>query len=206
MAVHAAIYVRVSTDEQDTENQLPALQQIAASRGYTIVETFAERMSGTKRSRPAFDRLLEGARRGRYQIILVWAVDRLGRHMSAIVDTVIALDKLGVQVISHQEPWLDTHTSVRPLMLSIFAWVAQQERERLVERTRAGMARARAAGKSIGRPAVKIDLNEAVRLRKQGLTLEAAAKKLGVGRSTLHRALMSPDVPDSVRGHLTVAN
>lgn len=200
MSLKAAIYVRVSTDEQDGANQLPALQRLAATRGWEVVETYQETMSGTKRRRPAFDALLEGARKGRYQVVLVWAIDRLGRHMSAIVDTVIGLDDMGVAVVSLCEPWLDVHGSIRPLLLSIFAWVAQQERERLVERTKAGVARARAAGKTLGRPRAAIDLDEVLRLRKRGMTVKAVARKLGVGRATLHRALLSEDVPRSARG------
>jgi DNA invertase Pin-like site-specific DNA recombinase len=195
----AALYLRVSTDEQDVTNQLPALERMAAARGLNIVERFSETMSGTKKSRPALDALLKGARQGRYQVILVWAIDRLGRSMPAIVDTVIGLDSVGVSIVSHQEPWLDTGGPVRPLLLSIFAWVAQQERERLVERTKAGLSRARAAGKTLGRPKREVDLDAALRYRRDGLSMRETAFKLGVGVGTLHRALQSDDVPSSAR-------
>jgi putative DNA-invertase from lambdoid prophage Rac len=195
----AALYLRVSTDEQDVTNQLPALERMAAARGYEIVERFSETMSGAKRARPALDALVLGAKRARYEVILVWAIDRLGRNMSAIVETVTSLDRIGVAVVSHQEPWLDTQGMVRPLLLSVFAWVAQQERERLIDRTKAGVARARAEGKTLGRPKRVIDIDEALRLRKSGLSIASAAKRLGVGTATLHRLLQSSDVPASAR-------
>lgn len=195
----AAVYVRVSTDEQDTENQLPDLERMAAARGLRVVATHSETMTGTKKRRPALDALLDGARQGRYRVILVWAIDRLGRSMTGIVDTVLELDRLGVTVVSYTEPWLDTGGPVRPLLLSIFAWVAQQERERLVERTKAGLKQARKDGKTLGRPKVAIDIDEALRLRVRGFSMAAAAKQLGVGTGTLHKALSSSDVPASAR-------
>jgi putative DNA-invertase from lambdoid prophage Rac len=195
----AVLYLRVSTDDQDVANQLPALERMALARGLEITRTFSETMSGSKKSRPELDAMLQAGRRGEFQVILVWAIDRLGRNMSAIVDTVTAMDRVGVAVVSHQEPWLDTQGMVRPLLLSIFAWVAQQERARLIDRTNAGLARARAAGKTLGRPRRAIDIDQALRLRKSGLSVADAARRLGVGAATLHRALQSPNVPASAR-------
>lgn len=198
----AAVYVRVSTEDQDTANQLPALERIAAARGYRVVSTLSETMTGTKKRRPALDALLEGARRGEFKVILVWAIDRLGRSMPAIVDTVLELDRLGVTIVSHSEPWLDTQGPVRPLLLSIFAWVAQQERDRLVERTKEGLRHARKSGKTLGRPRVTVDVDQALRMRVQGLSMAAVAQKMGVGVGTLHKALSSSDVPASARARV----
>jgi putative DNA-invertase from lambdoid prophage Rac len=196
------MYLRVSTDDQDNANQEPALARMAVARGYTLTETFSETMSGSKKSRPALNAMMAGAREGRYRVVMVWAIDRLGRSMRGIVDTVIELDRCGVSVVSFQEPWLDMSSPVRPLLLSIFAWVAEQERARLIERTKAGLATAIAEGKTLGRPKRVIDMDQALRLRASGLSLKKAAKRLGVGTGTLHRALLSDDVPASVRGRL----
>lgn len=194
-----AIYVRVSTDDQTVENQLPALAGLASTRKLQVTHTFEDVMSGAKFKRPGFDRMMAGARRGEFQYILVWAVDRLGRSMPKIIETVVELDRLGVSLVSYSEGWLDTSGPTRSLLLSIFAWVAEQERTRLIERTVAGLDRARAAGKRLGRPTVTVDLDEACRLRKSGLSIIKAAAKLGVGVGTLHRALQSDNVPGSCK-------
>lgn len=198
----AALFIRVSTKDQDAANQIPALEKIAAARGFTIVERFTETMSGAKKARPQLNALIKGAQQGRYRVILVWAIDRLGRNMMTVMNTVVGLDAIGVSVVSHQEPWLDTQGPVRPLLLSIFSWVAQQERERLIERTNAGLDKAREEGKTLGRPKRAVDLDEALRLRKDGLTIAQVAKKLKVGTGTLHRALCSDDVPASARARM----
>lgn len=197
--MRCAIYIRVSTEEQTSENQLPDLHAIASTRGLTCVEIFSDVMSGSNFKRPAFERMMRQARQGKFQVILVWAIDRLGRSMSKVIETVVELDRLGVAVVSHQEAWLDTSGPTRSLLVALFAWVAEQERARLIERTRAGLVRARAAGKTLGRPKVRLDLNELVRLRKAGDSITTAARKLGVGVGTVHRALQAADVPASVR-------
>ena len=110
--------------------------------------------------------------------------------------TVLKLDDMGVQVISAREPWLDMGGPVRPLLIAIFGWVAEQERIRIVERTMAGLDHARAKGIRLGRPRARMDLDAAVRLRAQGMSLRDMAKKMKVGTSTLHRALQG--VPKTV--------
>lgn len=183
-----AAYLRVSTDRQETQNQRPALERLAAARGFEL-EFFEETASGAK-TRPVLEQLTNRARRGEFAAVLVWAIDRLGRSMPDVVDRVRALDAAGVAVISHQEPWLDTTGPTRPLLLSIFAWVAEQERARLRERTRAGLARARAQGKRLGRPrASPLKLAAAAALHQGGQSLGEAAKRHGVGRATLVRYL-----------------
>src|SRR5437016_2633180 len=102
---------------------------------------------------------------------------------------VLELDRIGIQVVSVREPWLDTSGPVRSLLIAIFSWCAEQERLRLIERTRAGLDRARRQGKRIGRPKATIDLERARALRAQGKSLREAAMALGVGTSTLHRLL-----------------
>lgn len=187
--MQACLYLRVSKKDQRPENQMPDLTRIALARGITVVDTIIEKKSGAKRERAGLKQLLKGAHEGRYSHVIVWSLDRLGRTMRGVVETVQALDAINVQVISHQEPWLSLDGPVRPLLLAIFAWVAEQERQRIIERTEAGIETAKANGKIIGRPKVSIDLDEAFKLRKQGLSIEATAKRLGCGVGTLHRAL-----------------
>jgi DNA invertase Pin-like site-specific DNA recombinase len=111
--VKAAIYVRVSTQDQSLDNQLPDLERLAAARQLTVVETFAEKVSAAK-ARPQLDRLLADAHRGRFQVVIVWSLDRLHRSMLGALQTVLDLDRMGVQVVSLREPWLDTGGPVRP--------------------------------------------------------------------------------------------
>lgn len=187
--MNAAVYVRVSKRDQTLENQLPDIQRVAQARGLIVVETFSDKMSGAKASRPGMNAMMKAAHEGRFTAVIVWAVDRLGRDMGAVVRTVEELDRLGVQLISHQEPWLVLDGPVRPLLLAIFAWVAQMERQRITERTLAGLDTAKRNGTKLGRKERTIDIDEAFRLRKAGKSIREAAKALGVGVGTLHRAL-----------------
>lgn len=107
------------------------------------------------------------------------------------VQDVLDLDRCGVQIVSVRESWLDTGGPVRSLLLAIFSWCAEQERSRLIDRTKAGLERARRRGARIGRPRARVDLERARQLRAAGKTLRQVAAELGVGAATLHRALAS---------------
>jgi DNA invertase Pin-like site-specific DNA recombinase len=186
----AALYLRVSTDQQTTDNQRPDLAALAKQRGFEIQAVYDDTASAVK-ARPEFERMKLDAHRGKFDVLLVWSLDRLGRSMSGNLQTVLELDRLGVQVISVRESFLDTSGPVRPLLIAIFGWVAQQERERLIERTKAGLARARLQGKRIGRPRVRVDVTKALAMQGEGKSIREIAMKLGVGAATLHRALQA---------------
>lgn len=188
----AALYLRVSTDEQTVENQRADLLTIASARGYAV-QVYEETESAAK-DRPVLAQVLADARAGKVQALVVWALDRLHRSMHGAVNTVLELDGLGVQVISLKEPWLDTSGPVRQLLVAIFGWVAEQERSRLIERTKAGIERAKKngteSGKPIGRPpASPILLHAAAELVAQGTPVAEAARAKGVKRTTLRRFL-----------------
>jgi len=150
----AAIYVRVSTEDQTDMNQIPVLEEWARRRGFEPTGTYHDVGSAWQRSdQRELRRLLEDARLGRFQVVLVWALDRLSR--GGIGPLFQILDKLAgykVRVLSHQESWTDTPSELQPLLFGIFAWVANMESKRISERTKAGMARAKEQGKHIGRP------------------------------------------------------
>lgn len=189
-AVNAALYLRVSTERQDASNQRPELLAIARARGLEVLEEYDETQSAAKR-RPVFDRMLDDARRGRFQVLIVWALDRFGRSMVENVRDVLELDRLGVQLVSARESWLDTSGPVRKLLIAVFSWIAEQERERLVERTRAGMARAAAEGRTGGRPrrVTPQQLAAARRMAAEGRSVRRMAVALKVPRATLQDAL-----------------
>jgi DNA invertase Pin-like site-specific DNA recombinase len=136
------------------------------------------------------EQVLADARAGHVGAVLVWALDRLHRSMLGAITTVRELDRIGGQVVSAREPWLDTAGPVRALLVAIFGWVAEQERARLIERTRAGLDRARAEGKRLGRPpASPILLHAAAELVTEGLPVAQAARMKGVSRAALRRHL-----------------
>ena len=186
--VTAALYVRVSTADQTAENQLQELQRLADARGY-IAAIYSETESAAKR-RPVFEAMIADVKTGRVGAVLVWALDRLHRSMTGALATILECDRLGVPVISLRENWLDTTGPVRPLLIAIFGWVAEQERTRLIERTKAGLARARAQGKRLGRPpASPLAVAAAVRRVRAGTSIRDAAKAAGVNRETVRRAV-----------------
>lgn len=149
-----AIYARVSTDEQTEQNQVPILESWALQRGYEVHEIYRDIGSAWQKSdQRELRRLIEDARRGKFQVVMIWALDRLSRggigKMFSVLDT---LQRYKVRVISNQESWTDVPSEIQPLLFSIFAWIAEQESKRISERTKAGMERARAQGKHVGRP------------------------------------------------------
>lgn len=182
----AAAYVRVSSDKQTAENQVAEVRQLAVARGFEPV--VYEEVESAAKARPVLDRMLADVRAGRVQAVAVWALDRLHRSMTGAINTVLELDRLGVPVLSVREGWLDTTGPVRPLLVAIFGWVAEQERTRLIERTKAGLKRARRQGKRLGRPPASPVLLHAARdLVLDGVAVAEAARRKGVARTTLQR-------------------
>jgi len=203
----ARIYVRVSTDAQTTSNQLEECRALAASQGF-ITEGLAvflyEETESAAKSRPVLDTLKHQVRAG--DLVIVWALDRLGRSMQGVINDVLAFDARGVRVVSVREPWLDTRGPVRELLLAVFGWVAQQERERLVERTKAGLERARREGKHIGRPRASPVMLHAAAEAVQGrrLSIRKAARRYEVSEATLRRFLMRLNPPQAATSPVDV--
>ncbi len=190
-AALAASYRRVSRGGQDPENQRADIERVARARGVAELVEYVDTAGATEK-REAFDAMMRDAAAGRVRVLFVWALDRLGRSMLGNVNTVVTLDELGVQVISVREPWLDTRGPVRSLLLAIFSWLAEQERRRIIERTNAGLARARARGARLGRPRRVItpaELERALELRARRVPIRVIAQRVQVPRATLHRAL-----------------
>lgn len=191
MGKRVATYIRVSSDDQTTANQVPEVEQLAAQRGEVVLR-YEETGSAVKH-RPAFERMLRDARRGAFDVLVIWAIDRFGRSMVGNLNDLLELDRIGVQVVSVRESWLDTSGPTRMLLVAMFSWVAEQERAQLVERTKAGMRRAKRfgtkSGKRIGRAPKHVDVDEARRLMAEGASQRDAAKALGVPRGTLQRAM-----------------
>ncbi len=152
-----------------------------------MVQVYEEHVSAAK-TRPEFERMMRAAHEGEFEVLVVWALDRFGRSTVGNLQAVLTLDASGIQVISVREPWLDTGGAVRPLLIAIFSWVAEQERTQLVERTKAGLERARRRGVKIGRPERHVDVRRAQTLRAVGLSVREVAKRLRTPATTLFRA------------------
>jgi len=153
----AALYLRVSTTEQNVDNQLPALEAYADSRGRQIVEVYQENESAWKSGhQKELARLLADCRNGRHRVdvVLVGALDRLSREgAAAILNLVNTFKAYGIRVISYQESWTEAPGAIGEVLYAIAGWVAKMESERRSERTKAGLAKAIASGKRLGRPA-----------------------------------------------------
>ena len=187
-----AIYARVSTDKQDNGNQLDQLRDFAAKQGWEIVTEYTDTVTGSgKKNRPQFDAVMLAASQRKFDLLLFWALDRLSRE--GIVKTLGYLEQLrtwGCGWRSYTQPFLDTGNEMtNGIVLSVLAAVAKQERITLSERTRAGLQRARRAGKRLGRRAVPVDVRTARKLRAEGFGVRGIAKKLGVSVNTLQRNL-----------------
>jgi DNA invertase Pin-like site-specific DNA recombinase len=183
--MRAALYSRVSTTDQRCENQLLELRRYAEARGWTASEYVDQGISGTRESRPALDAMLKDAKRRRFDVLVVWRLDRLGRSLKHLVTLVDDLQALGVLFVSLGEG-IDCTTPAGTLQLHVLAALAQFERARIVERVRAGMARAKKDGKRLGRRPHRITDDDLARVTH--LSQHKAAAALGIPRSVLQRA------------------
>jgi DNA invertase Pin-like site-specific DNA recombinase len=183
--VKAGIYARVSTFDQEPENQLQELRRYITARGWTAVEYVDRGVSGSKDRRPALDQLLADARRRRFDVLVCWRLDRLGRSLKHLITLLDDLQALGVAFVSLAEG-IDATTPAGKLQMHILAAIAEFERARIVERVRAGLARRAAQGKPLGRP--RQTISEVDLLRTIGLSTRKAAALLGVSHAAVHRA------------------
>jgi DNA invertase Pin-like site-specific DNA recombinase len=185
-----AIYVRVSTDKQETENQAVQLRDFAAKQDWTVVREYCDYESGSKSDRAQFQQMFEDASRRKFDLVLFWALDRLSRE--GVYQTLQHLNRLeshGVGFRSFTEPYFDSCGVFKDAVIAIMATLAKQERIKRAERTKAGLARVRAAGKRLGRP-VKLNSQhrvEIARLRASGLSLRAIGRQLGICDQSVRR-------------------
>lgn len=184
----AALYLRVSTVDQHPETQLYDLRQMATQRGYDIVQEYTDKISGVKARRPGLDEMMRDARRGRFDVILVWASDRIARSTRHFLEVLDELNHLGIEFVSFREN-IDTGGPLGRAIVVIIGAIAELERNLIVERVRAGMRRARLEGRHIGRPALDLDREAIMRDRQQGYSLGSIARNHGISRTTVHRVL-----------------
>lgn len=186
-ARRAAIYARVSTGEQTCDNQLLALRELAENAGFRVVEEYVDTGSGVSPSRSGMARMMGDAARRRFDVLLAWDVSRLSRSITQLINLFEELQALKVDLILSQHG-VDTTTPAGRMVMQMNAVFAEFERAMIVERTKAGLARARARGKRIGRPPAPEGLVEAIRsFRAQGRGMDWIAKQLRCGKGVSQR-------------------
>jgi len=184
----AALYLRVSTLDQHPETQLYDLQQMAQQRGYEIAEKYEDRISGAKARRPGLDGLMRDARRGRFDVLLVWASDRIARSTKHFLEVLDELNRLNIEFISFREQ-IDTGGPLGRAIVVIIGAIAELERSLIVERVRAGMRRARLEGRHIGRKPLDLDHAAICRDRCRGQSLRQIARCYRISTVTVQRVL-----------------
>jgi DNA invertase Pin-like site-specific DNA recombinase len=181
-----AIYTRISTSEQRADLQVNELTEYAQFRKWQIVGTYADRVSGAKDKRPALDRLMADARRGRFDVVACWRFDRFARSTSHLLKGLEEFAALGIDFVSLRES-IDTSTPTGKMIFTILASVAELERCTIRERVIAGQKAAKRRGVRFGRPTVEVDTDRALKLRKQGLSWRDISAEVGVPKDTLIR-------------------
>lgn len=188
----AALYLRVSTLDQHPETQVYDLEQLARQRQLEIVARYSDKVSGTRARRPGLDQMMADARHSQFDVVLVWAGDRLARSVRHYLEVLDELTRLHIEFISFREQ-LDTGGPLGRAVVVIIGAIAELERNLIVERVRAGMRRARLDGQRIGRPRVEVDREAVRRDRARGLSLAELAKIYRVSRATIARVLQQPN-------------
>lgn len=192
MTKRVALYLRVSTSEQTTENQRLELERVAKARGWDVAGIYEDAgVSGAKGrdKRPELDRLLKDATRGSFDIIMAWSVDRLGRSMQDLVSLLNDVHAVGVDLYLHQQA-MDTTTPSGRAMFQMCGVFAEFERSMIQERIKAGLERAKANGKTLGRKRVGEAKEGQIRtLRGEGMGIKKIASTVGVGVSVVQRVV-----------------
>jgi len=181
-----AIYARVSTDRQSTESQLNALREYAGKRAWAISKEYIdEGYTGSNTKRPAFNAMMADARKRKFDVLLVYKLDRLSRSLKDLITTLDDLKSMGIDFISYDNG-LDTTTPTGRLIFNVVGAVAEFEKDIIRERVRAGLENAKRKGKRLGRPPVSSRLvDEAKKLRSEGMSFRQIGKQLGIPESTI---------------------
>ena len=170
------------------------LRQMAGQRSLEIVHEYSDQISGAKARRPGLDQLLADARRGRFDVVMTWACDRIARSTRHFLEVLDELGRLNIEFVSFREQ-IDTGGPLGRAIVVIIGAIAELERSLIVERVRSGMRRARLEGQHIGRPALDLDRQAIVRDRQHGQSLGQIARAHRISRATLHRVIHEQEPP-----------
>lgn len=194
-----AIYARVSTDEQNVDGQLCDLREFVKNRGWSDVQEFVdEGVSGSKDSRPAWNQLWDAIQKGRIHILIVHALDRLGRSLPHLVKIISTLTERNVTLVSYREN-IDLSTATGRMLAGLFSVLADFELSVIKERTRAGLRAAKARGSQIGKKPRRFDKEKAMALRDQGWGQIRIARELGIGVGRINEWAKNEYLPPDKR-------
>lgn len=185
----AALYCRVSTIDQHPETQLGELRQFAANKGFQVTGEYIDHgVSGTRARRPELDRMMDDARRHRFDVLLVWSCDRLARSTKHLLQTIDELNGMGIQFLSQREA-IDTEGPLGRAIIVIVSAMAELERCIIIERVKAGMRRAKLEGRQIGRSRLDVNREQVILDRRSGMSLTQVAKKHEISRASVCRLM-----------------
>jgi DNA invertase Pin-like site-specific DNA recombinase len=185
----AALYLRVSTNGQTTENQSLELRRYCERQGWTITKVYEDHaVSGAQHDRPSLNEMLLDAERGKFDVLVVVRIDRLARSTGHLLEILNLLRASHVDFCSSTQG-IDTTTAHGRMVFTFLAAIAEFERELITERVVAGIDRAKANGVQFGRPRVGFDVSKALELRKTGMSWGQLAKRTGISSATLRRAI-----------------
>jgi DNA invertase Pin-like site-specific DNA recombinase len=192
----AVLYLRVSTLDQHPETQMYDLRGLAAQRGFEIIHEYTDRISGAKARRPGLDQLLADARRGKFQIVMCWAFDRIARSTRHFLEVLDELNHQNIEFISFREN-VDTSGPLGRAMVVIIGAIAELERNLIIERVRAGMWRAKLEGRQIGRAPLQVDRVALLRDRENGKSIGDLVIAYQISKASVCRVLKDAKQPVS---------
>jgi DNA invertase Pin-like site-specific DNA recombinase len=184
----AALYMRVSTLDQHPETQMYDLRELAKQRGFEIVQEYTDRISGAKARRSGLDQMMHDARQRQFDVVLVWAGDRIARSVRHFLEVLDELNHLGIEFVSFREN-IDTGGPLGRAIIVIIGAIAELERNLIIERVRAGMRRAKLEGRHIGRTPLDFDRAAVLHDRGRGMSLTEIAKAHRISRATVSRVI-----------------
>lgn len=195
LAAKVALYARVSKpdDSQDPENQLMRMMAYANERGWVVYRQYVDKASGADSNRPELMQMLRDARAHRFSLVLTTRIDRIARSSLDLKQIIAELEGRGIKFECTDQPF-STNTPTGKLLFGILGEIAEFERSLIIERTRAGLERAKAQGKKLGRPRVSVDRARIIELRAQGLGYRKIADELGVSHQTILNRLRNEGV------------
>lgn len=182
-----ALYVRVSTDKQSVDSQLHELQKFCESRNFEIMNIYHDVASGSKTQRPELNKLLDDARKNKFDIVCTFRFDRIARSSKMLIDLLTEFEHLGIDFISYNEN-IDTSSPLGKAMFTVIGAMAELERNIIRERVRAGVATAKSNGKRLGRPVTRND-QKIIDLRNQGLSIRKIASALNTSIASVQRSI-----------------
>ncbi len=184
-----ALYVRVSTKDQNVDMQLNDLERYSNERSLNVFKVYKDNgVSGTKESRPALTELMNDAKKRKFDIVLVWRFDRFARSTKHLVNALYEFRNLGIDFISYQEN-IDTSSPLGEAIFTIISAMAKLERDIIAERVKGGLRKAKANGKQLGRPKSEVDTDKIVEYRRQNKSIRQIARELGLSNNLVFRTL-----------------